>query len=163
MKAAEKTETTQLSVGDKAPAFDMPTNDGGNASLAGLSGKNIVLYFYPKDDTPGCTVEAKDFRDNIKEFEKAGTVIIGVSKDSIKSHEKFVEKYCLPFALASSENTSTLEDYGVWKEKFNYGKSYLGIERTTFLIDKKGIIRQIWRKVKVDGHVAAVLKEAKGL
>jgi peroxiredoxin Q/BCP len=163
MKAAEKTNDDRLAVGDKAPAFDMPTNSGGNASLSSLAGKNIVLYFYPKDDTPGCTIEAKDFRDNIKEFDKADTVIIGVSKDSIKSHEKFVEKYCLPFALASSENTSTLEDYGVWKEKFNYGKSYLGIERTTFLIDKKGIIRQIWRKVKVDGHVAAVLEAARGL
>lgn len=163
MKAAIKTTDNQLEVGDKAPAFDMPTGGNGNASLAGLAGKNIVLYFYPKDDTPGCTVEAKDFRDNIAAFEKLNTVIIGVSKDSVKSHDKFSEKYCLPFPLASAETTSTLDDYGVWKEKFNYGKSYLGIERTTFLIDKSGIIRQIWRKVKVEGHANAVLEAVKGL
>lgn len=163
MKTAEKPVAAQLSIGDKAPAFDMPTNENGNASLAGLVGKNIVLYFYPKDDTPGCTIEAKDFRDNIKAFDKLNTVIIGVSKDSVKSHDKFSEKYCLPFPLASAENTSVCEDYGVWKEKTNYGKTYMGIERTTFLIDKKGIIRQIWHKVKVDGHVNAVLEAVKGL
>jgi peroxiredoxin Q/BCP len=155
--------TNKLSAGDKAPVFDMPTNEGGNASLSELAGKNIVLYFYPKDDTPGCTIEAKDFRDNIKDFDKLNTVIIGVSKDSVKSHDKFSEKYCLPFPLASAENTSVCEDYGVWKEKMNYGKTYMGIERTTFLIDKKGIIRQIWHKVKVDGHVSAVLEAVKGL
>ncbi len=153
----------KLSIGDKAPAFDMPTNGDESVSLSGLSGKNIVLYFYPKDDTPGCTIEAKDFRDNIKAFDKFNTVIIGVSKDSVKSHDKFVEKYCLPFPLASAENTRVCEDYGVWKEKMNYGKTYMGIERTTFLIDKKGIIRQIWHKVKVDGHVNAVLEAVKGL
>ncbi len=155
--------TNKLSAGDKAPAFDMPTNDNKNVSLSELAGKNIVLYFYPKDDTPGCTIEAKDFRDNIKAFDKLNTVIIGVSKDSVKSHDKFSEKYCLPFPLASAENTSVCEDYGVWKEKMNYGKTYMGIERTTFLIDKKGIIRQIWHKVKVDGHVSAVLEAVKGL
>ena len=155
--------TNKLSAGDKAPAFDMPTNDNKNVSLSGLSGKNIVLYFYPKDDTPGCTIEAKDFRDNIKDFDKLNTVIIGVTKDSVKSQDKFSEKYCLPFPLASAENTSVCEDYGVWKEKMNYGKAYMGIERSTFLIDKKGIIRQIWRKVKVDGHVIAVLEAVKSL
>ncbi len=163
MKTAIKTTDTQLEIGDKAPAFAMPTNGGGNVSLSGLSGKNIVLYFYPKDDTPGCTVEAKDFRDSIEDFEKLDTVIIGVSKDSVKSHEKFQEKYCLPFPLASAEETSVCEDFGVWKEKMNYGKTYMGIERTTFLIDKKGIIRQIWRKVKVEGHANAVLEAVKDL
>lgn len=163
MKAAVKTTDTQLEIGDKAPEFNMPTNGGGNVSLSGLSGKNIVLYFYPKDDTPGCTVEAKDFRDKIDDFKKLDTVIIGVSKDSIKSHEKFQEKYCLPFPLASAEETSVCEDYGVWKEKMNYGKTYMGIERTTFLIDKKGIIQQIWRKVKVEGHADAVLNSVKSL
>jgi peroxiredoxin Q/BCP len=163
MQAAEKTAPHQLSVGDKAPMFDMPTNGGGNISLASLAGKNTVLYFYPKDDPPGCTIEAKDFRDNISEFEKLGAVVIGASKDPVKSHDKFQEKYCLPFPLASAENTSVCEDYGVWKEKTNYGKTYMGIERTTFLIDKSGIIRQIWRRVKVDGHVSEVLKAVKGL
>jgi thioredoxin-dependent peroxiredoxin len=163
MKSAMKIDVTQLEIGDKAPAFDMPTNGGGNVSLSGLSGKNIVLYFYPKDDTPGCTLEAKDFRDHIDEFKKLDTVIIGVSKDSVKSHEKFQEKYCLPFPLASAEETSVCEDYGVWKEKMNYGKTYMGIERTTFLIDKKGIIRKIWRKVKVEAHVEDVLKNVKSL
>lgn len=152
-----------LSINDKAPLFDMPTNGDKNVSLAELSGKNVVLYFYPKDDTPGCTLEAKDFRDNIKEFEKLNTVIIGVSKDSVKSHDKFQEKYCLPFPLASAEETTTCEDYGVWKEKTNYGKTYMGIERTSFLIDSAGVIRKIWKKVKVDGHVTAVLEAVKEL
>lgn len=156
-----KITTGQLSIYDKAPFFDMPVNGGKNVNLAALAGKNVVLYFYPRDDTPGCTIEAKDFRDHIKEFEKLDTVIIGVSKDSVKSHDKFQEKYCLPFPLASDENGQTCENYGVWKEKSNYGKTYMGIERTTFLIDENGIIRQIWRNVKVDGHVTAVLAAVK--
>ncbi len=163
MKTAAKTTDNQLEIGDKAPEFAMPTNGGGNVSLSALSGKNIVLYFYPKDDTPGCTVEAKDFRDSIEDFEKLDTVIIGISKDSVKSHEKFQEKYCLPFPLASAEETSVCEDFGVWKEKTNYGKTYMGIERTTFLIDKNGVICQIWRKVKVEGHANAVLETVKDL
>jgi peroxiredoxin Q/BCP len=160
---AEKIPENSLNVGDVAPDFNMPTNRAGNASLAALAGKNIVLYFYPKDDTPGCTIEAKDFRDNIKEFESLNTVIIGVSKDSVKSHDKFQEKYCLPFVLASAEETTTCEDYCVWKEKMNYGKKYMGIERATFLIDGAGKIRKIWNKVKVDGHVLAVLEAVKDL
>ena len=168
---APKQDINSLDVGDLAPDFNMPTSggkscgesDGKSTSLAALAGKNIVLYFYPRDDTPGCTLEAKDFRDNIKEFEKLNTVVIGVSKDSIKSHDKFQEKYELPFALASDENTAICEAFGVWKEKMNYGKKYMGVERTTFLIDKTGVIRDIWRKVKVDGHVAAVLEAAKKL
>jgi peroxiredoxin Q/BCP len=152
-----------LSVGDKAPDFSMPVSDASSVSLSTLEGKNVVLYFYPKDDTPGCTLEAKDFRDNMGAFENADTVIIGVSKDSIKSHEKFREKFCLPFPLASDESGACCEAYGVWKEKSMYGKTYMGIERSTFLIDKKGILRAVWNKVKVDGHVAEVLAAARAL
>lgn len=152
-----------LTEGEQAPDFSMPTNKDGNVSLAALAGKNIVLYFYPRDDTSGCTLEAQDFRDNLKNFEALNTVVIGVSKDSIKSHLKFAEKYELNFALASDENCTVCETYGVWKEKMNYGKKYMGIERTTFLIDKSGIIRHIWRKVKVDLHASKVLTAAKEL
>ncbi|NBX03201.1 MAG: thioredoxin-dependent thiol peroxidase [Alphaproteobacteria bacterium] len=152
-----------LSVGDKAPDFSMPVSDSSSVSLATLAGKKVVLYFYPKDDTPGCTLEAKDFRDHMKEFEKAGAVIIGVSKDSIKSHEKFREKFCLPFPLASDESGAVCEAYGTWVEKSMYGKTYMGIQRDTFLIDGKGKLGGIWRKVKVDGHVAEVLAAVKAL
>ena len=152
-----KSHQVELSVGDKAPAFSLPVHGGETISLASLKGKNIVLYFYPKDDTPGCTIEAKDFRDHIKSFEKAGAVVIGVSKDPMKSHDKFREKYCLPFPLGSDEEGTVCEDYGVWVEKSMYGKSYMGIERATFLIDGKGVLRAIWRKVKVEGHVKEVL------
>ncbi|MBN8530792.1 MAG: thioredoxin-dependent thiol peroxidase [Alphaproteobacteria bacterium] len=162
--AAKKIENpVVLNEGDAAPAFDMPTDKGGQVSLASLKGKNLVLYFYPKDDTPGCTVEAKDFRDLLPEFEKANTVIIGVSKDNVASHDKFKDKFCLPFQLASDEKTQTCEDYGVWVEKSMYGKKYFGIERTTFLIDGQGKIRNIWRKVKVDGHASDVLAAARQL
>ncbi|MEZ5690719.1 MAG: thioredoxin-dependent thiol peroxidase [Rickettsiales bacterium] len=154
---------TELTEGNKAPAFDMPINGGSDIKLNELSGKNIVLYFYPKDDTPGCTTEAKDFTSLIKEFEKLDTIIIGVSKDSVEKHDKFQEKYDIAFPLASDEGIKTIQDYGVWKEKKNYGKTYMGIERSTFLIDKKGIIRQIWRKVKVAGHAEKVLEAVKGL
>ncbi len=150
-----------LNAGTKAPDFSMPTDEGDTVSLAGLKGKNIVLYFYPKDDTPGCTIEAKDFRDHIKEFGKFDTVVIGVSKDSIDSHGKFREKYCLPFPLASDESGAVCEAYGTWGEKSMYGKTYMGIERTTYLIDKTGTIRNVWRKVKVDGHVEEVLNTVK--
>jgi peroxiredoxin Q/BCP len=161
--AANKASDAALAVGDKAPDFSMPVSGGEKVSLAALAGKPVVLYFYPKDDTPGCTVEAKDFRDMKKEFDQAGAVIVGVSKDSLKSHEKFQEKYCLPFALGSDEDGSVCEAYGVWVEKSMYGKSYMGIERTTFLIDGKGKLRNIWRKVKVDGHVGEVLAAVKGI
>ncbi|MDE3061363.1 MAG: thioredoxin-dependent thiol peroxidase [Pseudomonadota bacterium] len=156
-----KKPNAELKAGDKAPLWNAPVTPA--IDPESLRGKNMVLYFYPKDDTPGCTVEAKDFRDHIKEFEKAGTVVIGVSKDSVKSHDKFKEKYCLPFPLASDESGKMCEDYGVWVEKSMYGKSYMGIERATFLIDNTGTIRRIWRKVKVDGHVKEVLEAAKGL
>ena len=162
-KTAEKSAAASLNVGDNAPAFDMAASNDKRVSLSALSGKNIVLYFYPKDDTPGCTIEAKDFRDMMKDFEAANTVIIGVSKDSVKSHDKFKEKYCLPFTLGADEDGSTCEAYGTWVEKSMYGKKYMGIQRDTFLIDGKGIIRHIWRKVSVDGHAKEVLEAAKGL
>lgn len=160
--AANKASDKSLTIGDAAPAFSMATDGAGNVSLSSLSGKNIALYFYPKDDTPGCTVEAKDFAQLMPEFDKVNTVIIGVSKDSVASHDKFKVKYCLPFTLASDEG-SVCEDYGVWTEKSMYGKTYMGVERTTFLIDKAGKIAQVWRKVKVDGHAQEVLAAAKAL
>ncbi len=161
--SAAKNPTIALQPGDTAPAFDMAANIGGRASLAGFAGKNIVLYFYPKDDTPGCTIEAKDFRDFIQDFDKANTIIVGVSKDSVKSHDKFKEKYCLPFPLGSDEDGSVCEAYGVWVEKSMYGKKYMGVQRATFLIDGKGIIRNVWPKVSVEGHAKEVLEAAKAL
>lgn len=163
MSTAAAKKSSGLSVGDKAPEFKLPVDGGGSVSLSGLKGKNVVLYFYPKDDTPGCTIEAKDFRDRIAAFEKADTVILGVSKDSVKSHDKFKEKYCLPFNLISDEEGKMCEDYGVWVEKSMYGKKYMGIERTTFLIDKQGKIAKIWNKVKVDGHAEELLNSAREL
>lgn len=162
-KTATKSAAASLNVGDKAPAFDMAASNDSRVSLSALSGKNVVLYFYPKDDTPGCTIEAKDFRDMMKDFDKANTVIIGVSKDSVKSHDKFKEKYCLPFTLGADEDGSVCEAYGVWVEKSMYGKKYMGIQRATFLIDGKGVLRNIWPKVSVDGHAKEVLEASKAL
>ncbi len=152
-----------LDVGDKAPDFSMPTDGGGSVSLADLKGKNVVLYFYPKDDTPGCTKEACGFRDNLPDFTGANATIIGVSKDSPAKHDKFKEKYELPFTLASDEDGKVCEAYGVWVEKKNYGRTYMGIDRSTFLIDGEGVLRGVWRKVRVDGHVDKVLAAAKDL
>jgi thioredoxin-dependent peroxiredoxin len=163
MTTPAKKLSAGLSVGDKSPDFSLPASGGKTISLSSLKGKNVVLYFYPKDDTPGCTVEAKDFRDHLKEFEKANAVILGASKDSVKSHEKFQEKFCLPFPLLSDEIGSLCADYGVWVEKSMYGKTYMGIERTTFLIGKDGTIKNIWPKVKVDNHVQEVLAAVKAL
>ena len=160
--AAAKVNAT-LSAGDAAPLFSMPTETGEILELASLKGKNVVLYFYPKDDTPRSTIEAKDFRDAIEDFKSADTIVIGVSKDSVASHQKFSGKLCLPFSLASDEQAGVCEAYGVWVEKNMYGKKYMGIERATFLIDTKGKLSQIWRKVKVEGHVAEVLSAAKAL
>src|SRR5262249_10536306 len=129
-----------LKPGDKAPDFTMPTDGGGTVSLAGLRGKTVVLYFYPKDDTSGCTKEACGFRDALPDFSKTGATVIGVSKDGIKAHDKFKAKYQLPFTLASDETGSVCEAYGVWVEKSMYGRKYMGIERKTFLIDKTGVI-----------------------
>jgi peroxiredoxin Q/BCP len=152
-----------LQIGDKAPAFDMPTDGGGQVSLASLAGKTAILYFYPKDDTSGCTKEACDFRDNLPAFSRAKATVIGVSRDSVASHDKFKKKHELPFLLASDADGRASEAYGTWVEKSMYGRKYMGMERSTFLIDGKGVIRGIWRKVKVPGHVAEVLKAAKHL
>jgi peroxiredoxin Q/BCP len=163
MTATAKKISRLLEVGDKAPLFDVAFDSGQKDIKSAIKGKNMVLYFYPKDDTPGCTQEAKDFRDHLKEFDAGNTLIIGVSKDSPDSHDEFKKKYCLPFPLASDESGKMCEDYGVWTEKSMYGKTYMGIERSTFLIDKTGVIRNIWRKVKVDGHVKEVLDAVKAL
>ncbi len=163
MPSPAKQSATALDIGSKAPTFSLPVSDTETLTLEGLKGKNIVLYFYPKDDTPGCTIEAKDFRDRMKAFEKANAVVLGVSKDPLKSHAKFKEKFCLPFPLGSDFEGTVCEDYGVWVEKSMYGKSYMGIERTTFLIDGKGIIQNLWRKVKVDNHAEEVLQAVQAL
>tara|TARA_A100001015_G_C14842382_1_gene653006 strand:- start:528 stop:995 length:468 start_codon:yes stop_codon:yes gene_type:complete len=143
----------------QAPSFNLPRDGGGKINSEDLKGKNIVLYFYPKDDTPGCTTEGKDFTAHYDEFQKLNTEIIGVSKDSVKSHDKFVCKYDFKFPLISDEELELCNKYGVWLEKAMYGKKYMGIERSTFLIDDKGIIKKIWRKVKVTDHVKEVLAE----
>ena len=149
--------------GDKAPDFTAATDGGGSLKLSSLKGKKVVLYFYPKDDTPGCTKEACGFRDNLSAVADAGTVVLGVSRDSVKRHDNFKAKYDLPFQLVSDEDGAICEAYGVWVEKQNYGRTYMGIERATFLIDTSGRIRRIWRKVKVRGHAAAVLEAARAL
>lgn len=150
------TDNTGPAIGDTAPAFTLPRDGGGTVSLADFAGQKIVLYFYPKDDTPGCTTEAKEFTADMDAFAAAGATVIGVSKDSVAKHDKFKGKHDLGIILASDEENSTCEDYGVWVEKNMYGKTYMGIERATYLIDAKGKIADIWRKVKVKGHVAAV-------
>jgi thioredoxin-dependent peroxiredoxin len=152
-----------LKIGDKAPSFTLPTDGGGKISLADFKGKPLVLYFYPKDDTSGCTAEACAFRDSRPDFSKLKTTVIGVSRDSAASHDKFKTKYKLSFPLASDEDGKVCEDYGVWAEKSMYGRKYMGIERSTFLIDGNGIIRAMWRKVKVPGHVEEVLEAVKAL
>ncbi|NUY39416.1 thioredoxin-dependent thiol peroxidase [Wolbachia endosymbiont of Litomosoides brasiliensis] len=152
----------KLVAGNSAPDFSLPTDSGENLSLSDFFyKKNIVLYFYPKDDTPGCTLEAKGFRDKINDFSSLDTVIIGVSRDSVKCHANFKAKYSLPFYLVSDENAEMSEKYGVWVEKSMFGKKYTGIERTTFLIDKKDKIVRIWKDVKVSGHINEVLEEVK--
>jgi peroxiredoxin Q/BCP len=152
--------TKTLAAGDRAPDFTLPTDGGGNVSLQGLKGRKVVLYFYPKDDTSGCTMEAKSFNDHKAKFAAAGAEIIGVSADSVASHDKFKKKYGLGFTLASDEEKKMLEDYGVWVEKSMYGKKYMGIERSTFLIGADGKILKAWTKVKVPGHVEEVLAAA---
>ncbi|MEJ8307720.1 thioredoxin-dependent thiol peroxidase [Agrobacterium larrymoorei] len=153
----------ELTIGDEAPDFRLPRNGGGDISLSELKGKAVVLYFYPKDDTSGCTTEAIDFSALGAEFEAANAVVIGISPDSVKSHDKFAAKHSLTVMLAADEDKSALEAYGVWKEKSMYGKKYMGVERTTFLIAPDGKIAKIWSKVKVPGHAQAVLDEAKAL
>lgn len=152
-----------LSIGDKAPDFTLPTDGNGTISLAALKGKKVILYFYPKDDTPGCTKEACGFRDALPDFGGADAVVIGVSKDTVAKHDKFKQKYELPFTLGADVDGTVTEAYECWVEKSLYGKKYMGIDRATFLIDGDGILRGIWHKVKVDGHVDAVLQAAKAL
>lgn len=151
-----------IKVGNKAPAFKMPTSGGGSVALKDLKGKKVILYFYPKDDTPGCTKQACGFRDAMPDFSKAKAVVIGVSKDPVAKHDKFVAKYDLNFDLGSDEDSGVCEKYEVWKEKNMYGRKYMGIERSTFLIDEEGRLVAEWRKVKVAGHVDEVLAAAKG-
>ena len=150
-------------VGDKAPAFSMPADDGTKIKLADFKGQNVILYFYPKDDTSGCTREACDFTDGNPKFTKADAVVIGVSKDSVASHQKFKKKHKLKVTLGADEDGKVCEAYATWVEKSMYGRKYMGIERSTFLIDGKGVIRAEWRKVKVPGHADEVLDAVKGL
>jgi peroxiredoxin Q/BCP len=152
-----------VEVGDQAPDFTLPADNGGKASLKALKGRPVVLYFYPKDDTSGCTAEACAFRDALPDFSKVKAAIIGVSRDSVASHDKFKKKHGLTFPLASDEDGKVCEAYGVWVEKSMYGRKYMGIERATFLIDGKGVVRNVWRKVKVNGHAKEVLKAAAAL
>jgi len=150
-------------IGQPAPSFTVPADGGGTVSLTDFTGRPVVIYFYPKDDTPGCTKEACGFRDAMPDFSKVDAEIIGVSKDSVKRHDNFKAKYDLNFALASDEDGAICEAYGVWVMKKNYGREYMGIERSTFLIDKDGVVREIWRKVRVKDHVEAVLEATKAL
>ena len=147
----------------KAPDFTAQASDGTTVSLKSLKGKNIVLYFYPKDDTPGCTVEACGFRDTIKNFEKYNAIVLGVSPDGIKSHTNFIEKFDLPFLLLADEDKTICRDYGVWQEKSMYGKKYMGVARTTFVINKDGEIVKVFEKVKPQGHNEEVLEVLKSL
>lgn len=155
--------SAKLVEGAPAPAFDLPRDGGGNVSLDSLKGKKVVLYFYPKDDTPGCTTEAIDFTSMKGKFKAAGAEVIGVSPDSVASHDKFCKKHNLDIVLLADESKQMLEAYDVWKEKSMYGKTYMGVERTTVLIDATGKIACIWPKVKVAGHAEEVLKAAQDL
>jgi peroxiredoxin Q/BCP len=159
----KETDDMSLEVGDKAPDFTLPSDGGGRVSLKALKGKTVVLYFYPRDDTSGCTAEACAFRDALPDFSKAKAAVIGISRDSVASHDKFKTKYDLPFPLVSDADGKVCEAYGTWVEKSMYGRKYTGIERATFLIDSKGVIRHIWRKVKVPGHAEEVLEAAEAL
>ncbi len=153
---------TLLAVGDIAPTVTLPRDGGEIVNMADFAGKNVVLYFYPRDDTPGCTKEAIGFTETLAEFDGLNTVILGVSKDPVKKHDKFVAKHALKIALLSDEEGDVCERYGVWVEKNMYGKTYMGIERATFLIGPDGVIKQVWRKVRVPGHVDAVLEALRG-
>ena len=153
----------ELAPGDKAPAFRLPTDGDGEISSAALKGKPYVLYFYPKDDTSGCTKEAVNFSEAKRKFAAAGVEIVGISKDSVESHAKWRKKYTLKITLGSDSELKVANAYGVWVEKSLYGRRYMGMERATFLVDAKGIIRHVWHKVKVPGHVEAVLSAAKSL
>ena len=150
-----------LQPGDLAPDFDLPSDGGGHVRLSDFKGKKLVLYFYPKDDTTGCTSEAQAFAAAAGDFKRAGATVVGVSKDSVKSHDRFKAKYDLNFPLGADVDGAVVERYGVWVEKSMYGRKYMGIERATYLIDAAGRIAKVWRKVKVTGHAADVLKAVK--
>jgi len=156
-KASASASKAAIEEGGKAPEIELATDSGEPFRLSSLKGKNVVLYFYPKADTPGCTKEACAFRDSSKKFSKANTVIVGVSPDTSKAQLKFKEKFDLPFTLLADVDHAAAEIYGVWKEKSMYGRTYMGVERTTFVIDSKGVVRKIFPKVKVDGHAEEVL------
>ncbi len=152
-----------IEVGDQAPDFTLPSDGGGTVALKALKGSPVVLYFYPKDDTSGCTAQACAFRDALPDFSKVKAGVVGISRDSVASHDKFKQKYELPFPLASDEDGKVCDAYGVWVEKSMYGRKYMGIERATFLIDGEGVVRKIWRKVKVPGHAEEVLEAVREL
>ena len=152
-----------IDVGDKAPAVTLPVTGGSELALSKLKGRPVVVYFYPKDNTSGCTKEAQDFQAAMAKFKKAGAEVIGISKDTVASHDKFAAKYGLSFPLMSDTEGKACEAFGTWVEKSLYGRKYMGIERATFLIDAKGVVRNVWRKVKVPGHVDAVLAAVKAL
>ncbi|WP_299549256.1 thioredoxin-dependent thiol peroxidase [uncultured Tateyamaria sp.] len=152
-----------LDIASPAPDFTLPDSDGNDVTLSAMQGSPIILYFYPRDDTPGCTKESIAFSEHLAEFEAAGAKVFGISKDSVASHAKFAKKRELTVGLLSDENGSVCEDYGVWKEKNMYGKKYMGIERTTYLIDANGNVAMAWPKVKVPGHAEAVLAAVKAL
>jgi peroxiredoxin Q/BCP len=152
-----------ITQGQIAPDFTLPRDGGGTVTLSALRPGKVVLYFYPKDDTPGCTLEAQDFTARLADFTAAGATVIGLSKDSVKAHDKFCKKHGLSIVLASDEGGSTCEDYGVWLEKSMYGKTYMGIERTTVLIDGAGVVARVWNKVSVKGHADEVLVAVRAL
>jgi peroxiredoxin Q/BCP len=152
-----------LSAGDKAPSFKIATDSGETISSSSLKGKPYIVYFYPKDDTSGCTKEAIGFSESLKKFDRLGVAVLGISKDSLESHAKFRKKHKLKIALGADPDLKMAENWGVWGEKTLYGRKYMGMERATFLVNAKGVIEQAWRKVKVPGHVEAVLKAAEAL
>ena len=155
------TEAATVTVGEKAPAFSLPDQSGKDVALKSLKGKHVVLYFYPKDDTPGCTKESCDLRDTSAEITKLGAVVLGVSLDGAVSHQKFIDKYRLPFSLLSDEDAAVSKAYGTYKLKNMYGKKYWGIERSTFVIDRTGVVQAVFRKVKVDGHADEIIAALK--
>lgn len=148
-----------ISEGDRVPELSLPADDGSTVSLRDFAGRQVVLYFYPKDDTSGCTTEACEFRDTLPEIEKRGAVVLGVSPDPVESHRKFKKKYDLNFLLLADEDHQLAENFGVWKEKSMYGRKYWGVERSTFLIDEKGVVQKEWRRVRPQGHAKAVAQE----
>jgi len=150
-------------IGQKLPAFDLPTDGGGQTTNADFAGKTLVLYLYPKDDTSGCTKESQGFAELHADFEAAGAAVVGLSKDGVKSHDKFKAKYGFPFALLADEETKLIDDLGAWVEKSMYGKKYMGTDRSTFIVDADGVIQKVWRKVKVPGHVDEVLEAVKAM